>query len=207
MTGRRCLLLLIVLSCYFFSEEIIFSAEERGLYMKRKNFPKKHLANRKGRIADNRCLSGFLTDCFRSFRNKKYIYASVIFALSACPAYADTTETDTLTNNLISTNRAGVAGDLKTYNYPDRNLVIIWNNDKREDGCAIRNADVTAKNININADFPFDSPRTYSAHKWTSKGVISEDNLSTHINASGDITIKTYDDSVYTQGNGKTYIN
>lgn len=87
-------------------------------------------------------------------------------------------------------------GDFKSYNYPDRNLVINWTDNSRGDGAAIRDAEVNAKNLTINANF--------SGNGWTDKGVISD--AATHIKASGDINIATNDDSVYTEGNGTTTI-
>lgn len=36
-------------------------------------------------------------------------------------------------------------GDFKSYNYPDRNLVINWTDNSRGDGAAIRDAEVNAK--------------------------------------------------------------
>lgn len=124
-------------------------------------------------------------------------------ALAADPAtgsYDPATNTDTLTNQLISRTRADAAkGDLKSYDHPDRNLVINWTNNSRGDGSAIRAADVNAKNITINADF--------NGNHWTDKGVISDGNENTNITASGTIKITTNDDSVYTQDNGKATID
>lgn len=115
-------------------------------------------------------------------------------------AYADydpATNTDTLTNQMVSNTRGGTTtGDFKSYNYPDRNLVINWTDNSRGDGAAIRDAEVNAKNLTINANF--------SGNGWTDKGVISD--AATHIKASGDINIATNDDSVYTEGRGTTTI-
>ena len=115
-------------------------------------------------------------------------------------AYADydqATNTDTLTNQMVSNTRGGTtAGDFKSYNYPDRNLVINWTDNSRGDGAAIRDAEVNAKNLTINANF--------LGNGWTDKGVISD--AATHIKASGDINIATNDDSVYTEGRGTTTI-
>lgn len=116
-------------------------------------------------------------------------------------AYADynpATNTDTLTNQMVNNTHGDTSkGDLKSYNYPDRNLVINWTDNSRGDGTAIRDAEVNAKNLTINANF--------SGNEWTDKGVISSD-ADTLVNASGDINITTNNDSVYTQGNGKTTI-
>ena len=115
-------------------------------------------------------------------------------------AYADydpATNTDTLTNQMVSNTRGGTTtGDFKSYNYPDRNLVINWTDNSRGDGAAIRDAEVNAKNLTINANF--------SGNGWTDKGVISD--AATHIKASGDINIATNDDSVYTEERGTTTI-
>ena len=106
-------------------------------------------------------------------------------------------DTDTLTNQMVSRTRGNTqAGDFTSYDHPDRNLIINWTNDSRGDGAAIRDADVTAKNITINTDF--------QGNQWTDKGVISD--VSTHIKASGDINIKSHDDGVFTEGTGITTI-
>lgn len=115
-------------------------------------------------------------------------------------AYADydpATNTDTLTNQMVSNTRGDTTkGDFKSYNYPDRNLVINWTDNSRGDGAAIRDAEVNAKNLTINANF--------SGNEWTDKGVISD--AATHIKVSGDINIATNNDSVYTEGKGTTTI-
>lgn len=91
-------------------------------------------------------------------------------------------------------------GDFKSYNYPDRNLVINWTDNSRGDGAAIRDAEVNAKNLTINANFS-GNERT---DKGVIKGVISD--AATHIKVSGDINIATNNDSVYTEGKGTTTI-
>lgn len=112
--------------------------------------------------------------------------------------YDPATNTDTLTNQMVSSTRGNTAvGDFKSYNYPERNLVINWTNDSRGDGAAIRDAEVNAKNITVNANF--------AGNEWTDKGIISSDN-ETHIKASGDISITANNDAVYTENNGKTTI-
>ena len=91
-------------------------------------------------------------------------------------------------------------GDFKSYNYLDRNLVINWTDNSRGDGAAIRDAEVNAKNLTINANFS-GNERT---DKGVIKGVISD--AATHIKVSGDINIATNNDSVYTEGKGTTTI-
>ena len=130
------------------------------------------------------------------------LFSGVLFITlpisSAYASYDATTNTETLTNQLISNTRGDTAkGDFKSYNYPDRNLVITWTNSSRSDGSPIRDADVSAKNITILSDF--------IGNKWTDKGVISD--YSTNIRASGDINITTHDDGVFTEGDGKVNIN
>ena len=117
---------------------------------------------------------------------------------------ADDTPTDTLTNKRISTTMADPSkGDLSTYDHADRNLVINWDaQNGRSDGSSIRNANVNAKNITINADF--------EGNQWTDKGVISDakEGGETHISAGDTIDIKTHDDAVYTSGdNNKVTID
>lgn len=89
-------------------------------------------------------------------------------------------DTDTLINKMSG-----------NYNHPDRNLVIKWTDPKLSDGAAIRNVDVNAKNITVEAYF--------KGNQWNDKGVISEDK--THITASGDIKITSHNDSVFTEDN------
>ena len=136
----------------------------------------------------------------------KMILASLAVAALACgttayAAYDPSTNTDTLTNRLISTTRDTMDGDMHTYNHADRNLVINWYKDNgRGDGSAIRNANVNAKNITINADF--------EGNQWDDKGIISDSNFETNVTASGDITIRTHDDAVHTENyNGKMTID
>lgn len=110
---------------------------------------------------------------------------------------AGSDDTDTLTNQMVSRTRGNTqVGDFTSYDHPDRNLVINWTNNSRGDGAAIRDADVTAKNITISTDF--------KGNAWTDKGVISDGD--THIKASGDIKITSHDDSVFTEGTGTTTI-
>ena len=137
---------------------------------------------------------------------RKILLASLAVAALACgtTAYANDTpasgtETDTLTNRTISAHPqfSFKEGDLTAYDHPDRNLVINWDaQNGRGDGSAIRDAVVNAKNITINADF--------KGNQWDDKGIISD--YGTHVTASGDINIKTHNDSVYTEGNGSTTI-
>ena len=115
----------------------------------------------------------------------------------ALAEYDTATNTDTLTNQMVSSTRGDVnRGDFKSYDYPDRNLVIKWTDNSRGDGAAIRDAEVKAKNISIDTNF--------SGNKWTDKGIISD--VATHITATGDINIISYDDAVYTQSAGTTTI-
>lgn len=117
---------------------------------------------------------------------------------TAYAAYDPATNTDTLTNQMVSPTRGNTAvGDFTTYDYPDRNLVINWTDSSRLDGSAIRDANVNAKNITINADF--------SGNQWTDKGIISD--YATHVTASGDINITTHNDAVYTESTGSTTID
>lgn len=135
------------------------------------------------------------------------LLASLAVAALACgtTAYANDTpasgtETDTLTNRTISAHPTFPfkEGDLTSYDHLDRNLVINWDaQNGRGDGSAIRDANVNAKNITINADF--------KGNQWDDKGIISD--YGTHVTASGDINIKTHNDGVYTEGTGSTTID
>lgn len=134
-----------------------------------------------------------------------------MMAVTACwsgtnvyAAYDPATNTDTLTNRMVSTTRGDEnIGDFKAYDHPDRNLVINWTEDNgRGDGAAIRDANVNAKNITIKADF-------LDPGEWENKGIISDgeeksgDHV-THVTAGGDINITTYNDAVYTQKDSYT---
>ena len=129
------------------------------------------------------------------------LFSSVLFITlpisSAYASYDATTNTETLTNQRISNTMGDTTkGDFKSYNYPDRNLVITWTDSSRGDGSPIRDADVYAKNITIISDFV--------GNQWTDKGVISYN--TTNIKVSEDINITTYDDGVFTDGEGTTNI-
>lgn len=98
---------------------------------------------------------------------------------------------------MVSSSRGDTSkGDFQSYDHPDRNLVINWTDDSRGDGAAIRDADVNAKNITINTDF--------AGNQWTDKGIISEG--TTRIKATGDISVTSHDDAVFTEGNGTAAI-
>lgn len=112
-------------------------------------------------------------------------------------AYDPATNTDILTNQMVSESRGDTSkGDFKSYDHPDRNLVINWTDNSRGDGAAIRDAQVKAKNITINTDF--------AGNQWTDKGVISDGD--TQIQAGGNIRIDSHDDGVYTEGHGSVTI-
>lgn len=145
---------------------------------------------------------------------KTKILASLgLLAISTCwtgtsvfAAYDPATNTETLTNRMISTTRDTMEGDMHTYDHGDRNLVINWNaQNGRGDGSAIRDASVNAKNLTINADF-------FDPGQWENKGIISDgeesgDSHVTHVTASGNINITTYNDAVYTETTGSTIID
>lgn len=124
------------------------------------------------------------------------------FGTTAFATYDSTTNTDTLANQMVSPTRGDLnKGDLHSYDHADRNLVINWNKDNhRGDGSAIRDANVNAKNITINADF--------EGNQWDDKGIISDGDSETHVTASGDINIRTHDDAVHTENDhGKITID
>ena len=126
------------------------------------------------------------------------VVAAMAFGSTTYATYDPVTNTDTLTNQMVSPTRGNTAvGDFTTYDYPDRNLVINWTNNSRGDGAPIRDATVNAKNITINADF--------SGNQWTDKGIISDG--TSHVTAGEDINIKTHNDGVYTEGTGSTTID
>ena len=127
---------------------------------------------------------------------------SSVFALGTLPVHAEydpNTNTETLTNNMVSETRGNTAiGDYKSYEHPDRDLVINWTHDNnRGDGSAIRDAIVKVKNLTINTDFV--------GNQWDDKAVISD--KKTHITATGDINITSHDDAIYTEADGTTTID
>ena len=124
---------------------------------------------------------------------------SSVFALGTLPVHAEydpNTNTETLTNNMVSETRGNTAiGDYKSYEHPDRDLVINWTHDNnRGDGSAIRDAIVKVKNLTINTDFV--------GNQWDDKAVISD--KKTHITATGDINTTSHDDAIYTEADGTT---
>ena len=144
----------------------------------------------------------------------KILVSLGLLAISTCwtgtsvfAAYDAATNTDTLTNQMVSPTRGDLnKGDLPSYDHADRNLVINWNKDNhRGDGSAIRDASVNAKNITIKADF-------LDPYEWENKGIISDgeeksgDHV-THVTAGGDINITTYNDAVFTETTGSTIID
>ena len=91
------------------------------------------------------------------------------------------------------------AAFVDTYNEPEHDLVIKWVNDGHPvDGNPIRNADATAKNITIDANFTQGS-------KIMNKGVYI-DGDGNHpvgrVTASGKIDVTAYDDGLFTDGRG-----
>lgn len=135
---------------------------------------------------------------------RRILLASLAVAALTCgttayATYDPATNTDTLINRMVSPTRGNMEGDFKTYDYPDRNLVINWTNTSRGDGAPIRAATVNAKNITITADF-------YDRYGIMNKGINSSEGNS-HVTASGDIKITTRNDSVYTESNGSTIID
>lgn len=111
-------------------------------------------------------------------------------------------DTDYLTNHTVSQTSGNIAGDLDSYNHPDRNLEIKWTDDSRGNKAPVCDGTVTAKNITIDSNFP-----TKANFNWMDKGVISQSDVGSHLTASGDINIMSYDDGVYTDGNGKVTID
>lgn len=138
-------------------------------------------------------------------KSGKMILASLAVAALAfgTTAYAaDDTPTDTLTNHTISQTSENIEGDLDSYNHPDRNLEIKWTDDSRGNKAPVCDGTAVAKNITIDSNFP-----TTAKFNWMDKGVISQSDVGSHLTASGDINITSYDDGVYTDSNGKVTID
>jgi hypothetical protein len=114
--------------------------------------------------------------------------------------YDAATNTETLTNQTISSTYANAGyGDLTSYDHSDRNLVINWTDSDRTDVSAICNADVNAKNITIDANFP-------GGVSGCNRGITSDFTNSTTVQTSGDINITTFRDGIYTKANGTATI-
>ncbi|WP_455048207.1 autotransporter outer membrane beta-barrel domain-containing protein [Mitsuokella sp.] len=111
-------------------------------------------------------------------------------------------DTDYLTNHTVSQTSGNIAGDLDSYNHPDRNLEIKWTDDSRGNKAPVCDGTAVAKNITIDSNFP-----TTAKFNWMDKGVISQSDVGSHLTASGDINITSYDDGVYTDSNGKVTID
>ena len=87
-----------------------------------------------------------------------------------------------------------------SYDYTGKDLVLKWEKGKTPtDGSPIRDAQVTAQNITIEADFPDDYGGILNKGIWSDH--------KTDVTAPGTINITTYDDGVYTAGIGKTNIS
>lgn len=117
----------------------------------------------------------------------------------ALAEYDPATNTDTLTNQRVSSTRGDVKwGDLNSYDHPDRDLVIKWTNHSITDDAPILDAEVKAKNISIDTSHP-DYPL------WpTNVSIRSE--AATHITATGDINIISGAIAVVTGYQGTTTI-
>lgn len=110
--------------------------------------------------------------------------------------YDPVTNTDTLTNQMVSSTNGDISkGDFKSYDHPDRNLVINWIYNSR-DGAAIRDAEVKAKNISI------DTSNSY----YDAIDISIFSKAATHITATGDINIISKGNAVSTEFQGTTRI-
>ena len=110
--------------------------------------------------------------------------------------YDPVTNTDTLTNQMVSSTNGDISkGDFKSYDHPDRNLVINWIYNSR-DGAAIRDAEVKAKNISI------DTSNSY----YDAIDISIFSKAATHITATGDINIISQGNAVSTEFQGTTRI-
>ena len=88
------------------------------------------------------------------------------------------------------------------HDYTGKDLIIKWTNDgSLFEAAPIRDAQVTAQNITIEADFP----DKYGG--ILNKGIWSGGSNQTVVTATETINITTYDDGIYTESNGKTNIN
>ena len=112
--------------------------------------------------------------------------------------YDASTNTDTYINQGITNEWAGT-GDLQSYIYPERNLVINWTSDSgRTDGAPIRGGIVKAKNITI--DTNFDKNTT----NWNNKAIIGDHwnparATASVIEATGTIDVMAGHHAIFTQ--------
>lgn len=111
--------------------------------------------------------------------------------------YDPVTNTDTLTDQMVSSTKGNISrGDFKSYDHPDRNLVIKWIYNSRDGAAAIRDAEVKAKNISIDLSHSYYNP--------IDESIFSE--AETHITATGDINIISQGNAVSTWFRGTTRI-
>ena len=109
---------------------------------------------------------------------------SSIMGGTAYAEYDEATKTETLTNQMISSNRGGAEGDLTSYNHPDRDLVINWG-ESRTENAPVTNTSVTAKSL------------TMTSQKY---GIIEDKKGGeTTINVSGDIGMEVADVALLTE--------
>ena len=105
----------------------------------------------------------------KSFARKQFVLnllgaLAVIWAPHVLAVYDASTNTETLTDLMISRTRSDTAkGDMVDYIHPDRDLTITWTGPKRSDdfetpikrpdGNAIRDGNVDVRNLTIDANF------------------------------------------------------
>lgn len=115
--------------------------------------------------------------------------------------YDADSNTDTYTNQSITNEWGFMQGDMKSYDHPDRNLVINWTSDSgRTDGAPIRGGIVKAKNITI--DTNFDKNTT----NWNNKAIIGDHwnkdrATASVIQATGTIDVKAGHHAIFTETN------
>ena len=176
----------------------------------------------------------------KSFARKQFVLnllgaLAVIWAPHVLAVYDASTNTETLTDLMISRTRSDTAkGDMVDYIHPDRDLTITWTGPKRSDdfetpikrpdGNAIRDGNVDVRNLTIDANFFEDYGYTVEVKKekvdgqWVekkyrnpyyleirNKGIYANDGVS-HIKASGDINVTAKNDGIYTEAGGSVVI-
>ena len=113
--------------------------------------------------------------------------------------YDAATNTDTYINQAISEEWGGGPGDMKSYDHPDRNLVINWTSDSgRTDGAPLRGGTIKAADVTIDTTFGENTTN------WNNKAIIGDHWNAARatpsiIQATGTIVVKAGHHAIFTE--------